>query len=88
MRSSVEQFDVLLHEPMTPAICIAALSFARCPVVATFHAAGDLGWMRLGMTGWGFLMDRIDHRIAVSEQARDAAARWLPGAYEIVPNGS
>ena len=32
-------------------------------------------------------MDRIDHRIAVSEQARDSAARWLPGAYEIVPNG-
>ena len=82
-----EQFDVLhLHEPMTPAICIAALSFARCPVVATFHAAGELGWMRLRMTGWGFLMDRIDHRIAVSEQARDAAA-WLPGACRIVPNG-
>jgi phosphatidylinositol alpha-mannosyltransferase len=83
-----EQFDVLhLHEPMTPAICIAALSFARCPVVATFHASGELGWMGLGMTAWGFLMDRIDHRIAVSEQARDSAAGWLPGAYEIIPNG-
>jgi phosphatidyl-myo-inositol alpha-mannosyltransferase len=83
-----EQFDVLhLHEPMTPAICIAALALAKCPVVATFHASGDLGWMRLGTIGWGFLMDRIDHRIAVSEQARDSAARWLPGAYDIVPNG-
>jgi phosphatidyl-myo-inositol alpha-mannosyltransferase len=32
-------------------------------------------------------MERIDHRIAVSEQARDSAARWFPGEYEIVPNG-
>jgi phosphatidylinositol alpha-mannosyltransferase len=83
-----ERFDVLhLHEPMTPAICVATLAMATCPIVATFHASGELGWMRLGMTGWGFLMDRIDHRIAVSEQARDSAARWLQGAYEIVPNG-
>jgi phosphatidylinositol alpha-mannosyltransferase len=83
-----EQFDVLhLHEPMTPAICIAALAVAKCPMVATFHASGELGWMKLGRIGWGFLADRLDHRIAVSEQARDSAARWLPGAYEIVPNG-
>ena len=39
-----QRFDVLhLHEPMTPAICVATLSFAQCPVVATWHAAGDLG---------------------------------------------
>jgi phosphatidyl-myo-inositol alpha-mannosyltransferase len=83
-----ERFDVLhLHEPMTPAICVAALSFARCPVVATFHASGELGWMRYALYFWGGLMDRIDHRIAVSDQARDSAARWLPGAYDVVPNG-
>jgi phosphatidylinositol alpha-mannosyltransferase len=83
-----ERFDVLhLHEPMTPAICVAALALARCPVVATFHASGELGWMRLGLPAWAFLMDRIDHRIAVSAQARDSAARWLPGSYDIVPNG-
>jgi phosphatidylinositol alpha-mannosyltransferase len=83
-----ERFDVLhLHEPMTPAICVAALSFARCPVVATFHASGELGWMRYALYFWGALMDRIDHRIAVSEQARDSAVRWLPGAYDVVPNG-
>jgi phosphatidylinositol alpha-mannosyltransferase len=83
-----ERFDVIhLHEPMTPAICVAALAVARCPVVATFHASGNLGWMRPGKHIWGFLMDRIDHRIAVSTQARDSAARWLPGAYEVIPNG-
>ena len=83
-----EQFDVLhLHEPMTPAICIAALALARTPTVATFHASGELGWMRLGMPAWGFLMDRIDQRIAVSERARASAAEWLGGDFEIVPNG-
>jgi phosphatidylinositol alpha-mannosyltransferase len=39
------------------------------------------------MPAWGFLLDRIDHRIAVSEQARDSAAAYAPGAYDIVPNG-
>jgi phosphatidyl-myo-inositol alpha-mannosyltransferase len=83
-----ERFDVLhLHEPMTPAICVAALSFARVPCVATFHAHGALGWMKLGTPAWGFLADRLDYRIAVSPHARDTAAAWLPGEYEIVPNG-
>ena len=36
---------------------------------------------------WGFLEERLDRRIAVSEQARESAQRWLPGDYEIVPNG-
>jgi phosphatidylinositol alpha-mannosyltransferase len=83
-----EQFDVLhLHEPMTPAICVAALTLAECPVVATWHAAGELGWMRGGRRFWGFLIDRVDHRIAVSEQAKLSASRWLPGDYDVVPNG-
>jgi phosphatidyl-myo-inositol alpha-mannosyltransferase len=83
-----ERFDVVhLHEPMTPVTCIAALAMATCPVVATHHASGDLGWMKLGRPGWGFLARRIDVRIAVSERARESAARWLPGEYEIVPNG-
>ncbi len=83
-----ERFDVLhLHEPMTPALCVAALSFVQCPAVATFHASGDLGWMRGGVWIWGFLMDRLDARIAVSEQARATASYWLPGDYEVIPNG-
>jgi phosphatidylinositol alpha-mannosyltransferase len=43
--------------------------------------------MRLARPVWGFLEERLDHRIAVSEQARESAQRWLPGEYEIVPNG-
>ena len=83
-----ERFDVLhLHEPMTPAICTAVLALARAPMVATFHASGNLGWMRMATPVWGFLADRLDHRIAVSAQARESQRRWLPGDYEIVPNG-
>ncbi len=83
-----ERFDVLhLHEPMTPAICTAVLVMARTPLVATFHASGELGWLRFGAPVWGFLMDRIDHRIAVSEHARVSQNRWLPGDYDVLPNG-
>ena len=57
------------------------------PMVGTHHASGDLGWMRLATPVWGFLEKRLDRRIAVSEQARASAQRWLPGEYEIVPNG-
>ena len=84
-----ERFDVLhLHEPMTPSICVGALAAATCPVVATWHASGELNWHRGGVPIWGFLIDRVDYRIAVSEQARASAARWLPGAYDVIPNGA
>ncbi len=83
-----ERFDVLhLHEPMSPVICTAVLVMARTPLVATFHASGELGWMRYGTPVWGFLVDRVDHRIAVSERARESQQRWLPGEYEVLPNG-
>jgi len=83
-----ERFDVVhLHEPMTPTPCVATLAVCTAPMVGTFHASGDLGWMRFAKPTWGFLADRIDHRIAVSQRALESAQRWLPGAYEIVPNG-
>ena len=83
-----ERFDVLhLHEPMTPVTCIAVLAMATAPIVVTHHASGDLGYMKGAKPVLGFLANRIDKRLAVSERARDSAARWLPGDYEIVPNG-
>jgi len=83
-----ERFDVVhLHEPMTPTPCIATLAVCTDPMVGTFHASGDLGWMQIGKPVWGFLAERLDRRIAVSEMARQSAERWLPGEYEIVPNG-
>jgi phosphatidylinositol alpha-mannosyltransferase len=83
-----EKFDLVhIHEPMTPAIGVGALALARCPVVATFHASGTLAWTKVGMPLWGFLLDRLDGRIAVSEAARGSAQSYAPGEYEIVPNG-
>ena len=83
-----ERFDVVhLHEPMTPTPCIATLAICTEPMVATFHASGDLGWMKFGKPAWGFLADRLDYRIAVSQRALESARRWLPGEYEVVPNG-
>jgi phosphatidylinositol alpha-mannosyltransferase len=90
LRSALERerFDVLhVHEPMTPVLSIGSLALTRSPVVATFHASGDLAWAKFGMPLWGFLLDRIDVRIAVSEQARATAQRYAPGAYEVIPNG-
>jgi phosphatidylinositol alpha-mannosyltransferase len=90
LRRTLERgrFDLLhVHEPLTPVLSIGALALTRSPVVATFHASGDLGWARFGMPLWGFLLDRIDVRIAVSEQARLTAWRYSPAAYEVIPNG-
>ena len=83
-----ERFDVLhLHEPMTPVTCISVLALATAPIVATHHASGELGWMKYGNPLWGFLIERIDHRIAVSERAKESQHSWLPGDYEVIPNG-
>jgi phosphatidylinositol alpha-mannosyltransferase len=83
-----EKFDLLhLHEPMTPIPCIAALSMFRGPMVGTFHASGDLGWMKIAKPVWGFLAERLDRRIAVSEKAAETAKLWVGGDYEIIPNG-
>jgi phosphatidylinositol alpha-mannosyltransferase len=83
-----ERFDLIhVHEPMTPTPGVAALAMARCPIVATFHACGELSWLKPGKYIWGFLIDRIDRRIAVSEPARDSVARYFPGEYALIPNG-
>jgi phosphatidyl-myo-inositol alpha-mannosyltransferase len=83
-----ERFDLIhVHEPMTPTPGVATLALAHCPLVATFHASGELAWLKLAKPMWGFLLDRLDHRIAVSEPARESVARYFPGDYELIPNG-
>ncbi len=83
-----ERFDVVhLHEPMTPIPCIATLAYATAPMVGTFHASGELGWMKIANPIWGWLASRLDYRIAVSPKAAESVQPYLPGDYEIVPNG-
>ena len=51
------------------------------------RAAICVGWTRGVTRGGTSSPPRIDRRIAVSEEARASANRWLPGEYTIVPNG-
>jgi phosphatidylinositol alpha-mannosyltransferase len=83
-----ERFDVIhVHEPLAPMLSPAALALWDGPTVGTFHAAGDSSWRPLAEVLWGFLLDRIDHRVALSEQARLAAAGFVAGPFEVIPNG-
>jgi len=83
-----ERFELLhVHEPMTPAIGVAALAMATVPVVATFHAAGPSRWRGAAAAMWGFLLERIDVRIAVSDAAAETARAYAPGDYRVIPNG-
>jgi phosphatidylinositol alpha-mannosyltransferase len=82
-----ERFDVVhVHEPLAPVISTAGLYYAECPIVSTSHASGGAWWV-WGRRFWGVLMTRIDQRIAVSEQAREAAEPYIGGPFEIIPNG-
>ncbi len=84
-----ERFDILhVHEPFTPVLAAYAITAAKCPVAATFHAAGEeLSWYPVAKALWGFVMDRIDYRIAVSEAARVSAGPYVNGPMELIPNG-
>jgi phosphatidyl-myo-inositol alpha-mannosyltransferase len=85
---ATEGFDLLhVHEPLAPIVSPAALALWDGPVVGTFHAAGDSSWRLLAHPLFGFLVERIDLRIAVSELARKTAETYSGGAYEVIPNG-
>jgi phosphatidyl-myo-inositol alpha-mannosyltransferase len=83
-----EGFDALhVHEPLAPMLSPAALALWDGPVVATFHAAGESSWRAFAQALFGFLAERIDVRIAVSEPARRTAEAYVGGEYEVIPNG-
>jgi phosphatidylinositol alpha-mannosyltransferase len=82
-----EQFDVVhVHEPLVPILSLYAIAAACCPVVVTCHCSGGR-WWAWGGRFWGVLLPRIDHRIAVSQEARNAAEPWVGGPFEVLPNG-
>jgi phosphatidylinositol alpha-mannosyltransferase len=83
-----ERFDLVhVHEPLAPMLSPAALALWDGPSVGTFHAAGDSSWRPLAEVLWGFLLDRLDVRVAVSEQARLSAVPYAGGEFEVIPNG-
>lgn len=82
-----ERFDVLhVHEPLAPILSQYALAAKPCPIVTTSHSSGGR-WWAWGRRFWPVLLDRMDYKLAVSEQARRAAEPYLGGPFEIVPNG-
>ncbi len=83
-----EDFDIVhLHEPIAPGPTMTALLFASAPLVGTFHAAGESAAYRY--LGWGLkrMARRLQHRVAVSPDARDLARNALGGDYELLFNG-
>ena len=87
-----EKFDIIhLHEPFMPMLCSAVLRFSNTVNVGTFHASqGKPGY------NWGkpistwMIRRRVQNlhgRIAVSTVAMDYALKYIPGDYEIIPNG-
>ena len=90
-----EKFDIVhLHEPFAPMLCSAVLRFSRAPNVGTFHACdGRPGYnvYKFGRPISTVMLRKRNHnlngKIAVSRPAMDFASRYVPGHYDIIPNG-
>ena len=83
-----EGFDVLnLHEPLVPGPCMTSILFRNAPIIGTFHAAGGSAAYRYLNFGVRWLAARLDHRCAVSADARQMAHDALGGEYTLLFNG-
>lgn len=82
-------FDVLhVHEPFVPSLAMMALMSAECPVVSTFHTAIDRSkFLSLAAPLLVPVLEKIQARIAVSEEARRTAVEHLGGDAYVIPNG-
>src|SRR5699024_8170295 len=82
-------FDVLhLHEPITPSLSMLALWIANGPVVGTFHTAMNRSRaLQVASPLVRPLLEKINGRIAVSEEARRTVVEHLGGDAVVVPNG-
>ncbi len=87
-----EQFDVVhLHEPFMPMLCSATLRFSSGLNIGTFHAYRGSPGYGLGRPLTTILLNRrnrkVAGRIAVSEPAKNYAAKYVSGEFTIIPNG-
>lgn len=84
-------FDIAhVHLPYEPFLPLAAMRTLRCPIVGTFHsntATGRNMVFDVAHGLWKKTFDRLDGRIAVSEQARRFINQYFPAEYEVIPNG-
>jgi phosphatidylinositol alpha-mannosyltransferase len=87
-----EKFDIVhLHEPFMPMLCSAILRFSNSTNIGTFHA-----WDGKPGYSWGrpistWMINRrikkLAGRIAVSKMALSYVSKYIPGDYEVIPNG-
>jgi len=95
-----EKFDIIhLHEPFMPMLCSAVLRFSHTTNVGTFHAfQHSVGYLSHPLSGYNFgrpistiILKRrarkLDGKIAVSKPAMEFASKYVPGEYNIIPNG-
>lgn len=82
-------FDVVhVHEPFIPSIAMLALMSADCPVVSTFHTAMDRSRAySIAAPMLRAVLDKLQSRIAVSQEARRTAVQYLGGDAFVIPNG-
>ena len=87
-----EKFDIVhLHEPFMPMLCSAVLRFSNTVNIGTFHACdGRPGYH------WGWPISKImlkrrcqklQGKVAVSGPAMRYASKYVPGDFDIIPNG-
>ncbi len=82
-----ERFDVLhLHEPIAPGPTLTSLVVKPAPLLGTFHASGTIMPYRWINGVVRRLADRLDYRVAVSDEAAVTAHQSLGGEYRIIPN--
>jgi len=87
-----EKFDIIhLHEPFMPMLCSAVLRFSNVPNIGTFHACDGKPGYEFGKPVGTFMLKRrrnkLIGKIAVSEPAMGYASKYIPGDYDIIPNG-
>lgn len=82
-------FDVLhVHEPETPSLGMLSVLLSKAPVVGTFHAAMDPSKLRHATSRLVEpVLDRLDLRIAVSNEAKRTLVDHHGGDATILPNG-
>ncbi len=87
-----EKFDIVhLHEPFMPMLCSAVLRFSNAVNIDTFHACNGRPGYRIGWPIGIFMLKRrcrkLHGRIAVSRPAMRFASKYIPGYFDIIPNG-
>lgn len=87
-----EKFDVIhCHEPFMPMLCSAVLRFSHTANIGTFHACNGWPGYDFGRPISTMMLKRrvckLDGKIAVSKPAMEYASKYVPGYYNIIPNG-